>query len=370
MAAKKKARDPSPDEELARLRAALQQDLPCAVILRGAEAWYREAGARVVLEAATVRGDELCRHDGKDPEFSLGDLLDDLIGGSLFAGARTIRFLRADSRVKKGARNFAPGLVEAVKRRLASGVPGSLIIEVENLRADHALVKATTAAGGLVIGCRRLWDSPPPWDPDPRRTELVQWLILRARERKIELSPDEAVYLSKAVGNDLAGLLDRLDQLRDRGGKGLQELVGWDAGGSPWDVAERLVDGDAARAVAGSEALLRGGFQGKDGTRTVDRAGLLVMLTGAVTGKVREAAAGSAALAGGANPKQALSLVRVGGGPRAQEAFLARLRQRSAAQWGHMLEQAGDLERRARSGATVDANDLAVLALRWAVRRR
>ena len=198
----------------------------------------------------------------------------------------------------------------------------------------------------------------------------MQWLLVRARERRVELGPDEAVYLTGAVGNDLTALLDRLDQLKDRGGKGLRELVSWEAGGSPWELAESLVDGDVARAAAGVEALFQGGIQGRDGTRTVDRVALVTMLTSAITGRVREAAAGAAALASGAPAAEVVELAGVKGGPKAHQAFLGRLRQRKPEEWSRMLEEAGDLERRTRSGAVVDASDLAGLALHWARRAR
>lgn len=367
---KAKARDPHPEEELAALEATLTKGVPPLVILRGAELYYRRAGTERVLGAATQRGDEVCRHDAKDPEFSLQRLLDDLIGGTLFAAARTVSLDRADGLLKKGSRDHAPSLVEAIKARLAGGHPGSVVIGAETLRADHAVVKAAKAASGVVVGCRRLWDSPPPWDPDPRRSELVQWVLARARERRVELGPDEAVYLTGATGNDLPALLDRLDQVRERGGKGLSELVGWEAGASPWDLAERLVDGDVHRAAAGVEALFQGGFQGRDGSRTVDRPALVAVLTSAITGKVREAATGAAALASGAPPAEAAQLAGVKGGPKAQQSFLGRLRQRKSEDWSRMLEEAGELERRSRSGAVVDANDLVGLALHWSKRAR
>ncbi len=366
--ATKRAKEPHPHEEFSALESVLSRGMPPAVILKGAESWYRHAGAMAVLEKARERGDEVCRHDGKDPEFNLSRLLDDLTGGSLFAESRTVRLDRADALLKKGARGFSAGLVDALTKRLASGLPGCIVIGAESLRVDHAVVKGALAAGGTVVGCRRLWDTAPVWDPDPRRTELVQWLLARARERKIELRPDEAVYLARAMGNDLAALLDRLETLRDRGGKGVRELVEWEAGASPWDVAERMVEGDAARGAAGIEALFHGGFQGRDGTRTTDHAALVNLITSAITGKVRAAAAGASALATGAAPGKVVALAGVKGGPSVQKAFLEGLRRRTPAQWGRMLEEAANLERRSRTGATVDANDLMTLSLHWAKR--
>lgn len=370
---KKKAKDPHPEEELARLQGLLSggTDLAPIYVLRGAESFFRRAGIEALVEVATKRGDEVCRHDGKDPEFEVSRLLDDLSGGSLFQGARTVVLDRADSLLKKGAVGNSPALVERIGQRLASpDVQGSVILGVESLRADHAVMKAADKAGGVIVGCRKLWDSPPPWDPDPRRTELVQWVMGRARSAKVQLGPDEAVYLAQAVGNDLAGLVDRLGQLKERGGQGLRELVAWESGASPWDVAERLVDGDAARATAGIEALFQKGFQGRDGERTLDRSGLVMMLTSAITGKVRESVAGAEAMAIGESDSSVKQLAGVKGMPAVQQAFLDRVRRRDLGTWRRMLDEAGELERRSRSGAVVDANDLAGLALHWAARRR
>lgn len=373
-ARKKKGRrkpDPHPEEELAGLEAALREGIPPAVVLRGEERYFRDEGVRRVVAAATARGDEVCRHDGKDPEFSLPRLLDDLTGGALFATARTVVLQRADGRINKGARDHAPGLVEALKARLASGQPGCVVIGAEKLRADHAVLKAAIAAGGRLVTCRKLWATPPPFgDPDPRRAELVQWLLARARERRVELTPDEAVYLVQAVGADLSELLGRLDVLRDRGGEALRELVGWTSGASPWDVAEHLIAGDAARAAAGVEALFQGGFEGRDGERTVGDGAVVTVLSIAITAKARQAAAGAGALAAGLGPKEVVALAGVKGPPGVQQRFLERLRLRSPAEWNRLLEEAADLERRSRSGALVDANDLARLALHWARRRR
>ncbi len=368
MAAKgrRKSAAPDPTRELQALCRTLDEGLPPAVVLRGEERFFRTAAARAVLACASARGDEVCRHDAKDPEFAPAVLLDDLTGGALFAGARTILIENAGGLLRKGAREFSQGIVDALLRRLKAALPGCIVLGADSLRADNAVVKAAKAAGGILIGCRRLWDTPPPWDPDPRRSELVQWILGQARERRVKLTPDEAVYLAAAVGNDLAGLVDHLQQLGGRGGRSVAELVGWQAGASPWEVAAALVDGDLKRGAAGVEVLFHGGFQGKDGTRTLDGAALVTILTSAINGRVREAALGAEALARGSSPQQALAAAGVRGGPQAQKAFLARIGRRTPERWRGMLEEAGALERRSRSGAKVDANDLARLALGWA----
>ena len=367
-----KAKDPHPEKALAELGRRLAEPL-FAVCLKGEERYFRDQGIRLVLSKAKERGDEICRHDGSDPEFSQATLLDDLTSGALFAGARTIVVDNADKLIKKGARSFSQGLVDALKSRIAAltagQVEGCLILSASNLRADHVLIKAIQAAEGSVVGCRRLYDSPPPWDPDPRKAELVQWTADRARRAKIPLGVEEAVYLAAALGNDLAGIAGKLEQLRERGSEGIVELVSWESGGSPWDLADKLMDGDGARASVGVEALFTGGFQGKDGKRTVDRSALVALMTSTLTKGLMELTRAGRYVAQGQSPQAALAAAGVRGAPATVKRKAERLASRSPGQWQGMLEDAEKLERRSRSGARVDVNDFAVIGLRWARRR-
>src|SRR5207248_9979613 len=129
---------------------------------------------------------------------------------------------------------------------------------------------------------RRLWDGPPPWDPDPRKSELAQWLGARARERHVALSLDEAAYVVAATGNDLHALDGALDRLAQRAGGSIHDLVGWSNGGSPFDAAELLLSGDPGRAVAAIEALFRAGVRATAGDSAVDRPALLAIMHGAL----------------------------------------------------------------------------------------
>ena len=88
--------------------------------------------------------------------------------------------------------------------RLTSGAEGMLVLSAEKLRADHPLAKEGKERG-VLVGCRRLYDSPPSWDPDPRKAELVQWCAARAKVMGVPLDLSEAAYVVAATGNQLAG---------------------------------------------------------------------------------------------------------------------------------------------------------------------
>lgn len=355
--------DAHPEEELRGLESSLGQGLAPAYVLRGEERFFRDRAVELVTGAARAAGHELCRHDASDPEFSAATLLDDLAGSSLFASARCI-VVHDAPRLLRGSGSEAA--TAALLARMAGTEEGCIVLVGDSLPATGKVVKAAQKAGGRVASFRKLWETPPPWKPDPRQAEVVLWLVAHARRLRIPLSPDEAVYMVAAVGGDLFALDRELQRLVGReGGQRIGELVGWSGGASPFAVADAMVAGDAARAVAGIESLFQAGFRGRDGSRTLDAGGLVAILVGAIGGKLRESLAGARALEAGAGEAGARAAAGVKGGPAAVRSFDQRLERRSAKEWSRMNDELGDLERRTRTGALVDAGDFALLALRW-----
>ena len=212
---------------------------------------------------------------------------------------------------------------------------------------------------------------PPPWRAgDPTEAETVQWLLTRARSRKLQLDPRDAVYICAAVGNDLFALDTALEKLRHGGGKAVRELVGWDSSAAPWGAADRLLDGELGKALAAVEALYRGGMNDdRTGRRNVDPRALSAILGATLRNRLRELARGARALERGASPAEAVREAGVKGAPSTVQAFNARLDKRSAADWEGMLADFLDVEAKSRAGggAVVDADALFRFALRWRI---
>jgi DNA polymerase III delta subunit len=364
------AREPDPPTQLRELAARLAgaSELPRAVLVRGNETWFRMRAVDLVTARAKELGHELCRHDANSPEFSPQNLLGDLCSRGLFAPARTV-VLEAPEKVAKKDTLLLKGLTGFLTK---SDAAGALVLVADALRADSVLAKAVAAAGGVAVNCRRLWDSPPPWDAaqDPRKSELAQWLVARARERRIALDANGALVLVAASGNDLAALDAQLDRLAAGGGTKLVDLVSSDAAGSPFKVADELARGDAASAIFGLETLYQNGIREDDGTKKLDRTALFAMLAPALKRSLRQALVGALALEAKKTPAEAAELAGVPHQEAAQRAFHAALAARPARAQRAMLEDVARLEREQRSGGEVDENDLVLFALRWRAKAR
>jgi DNA polymerase III delta subunit len=367
--AARKEKDPSPGEQVAALaRALAAPPLPRIVVLRGDERWYREEALRHVLDAAKRAGFDVEKYDTADPDFDLRSFADALRAPPMFAAARCVVARNATALLKKEG-----GSDSSVTRAVLAfvkddSVGGMIVLDADGLRADHAVSKAALAARGHVLGLRRLYDSPPPWDPDPRKTEIVAWVNARARERKVTLTLDEALYVAVATGNDLFALDAALERLSKRGGATVKSLVPWQSGGSPFDLAEHMCRGDVAKSVAGIEALFRLGFADKTGEREIDRNALLAITLGALRGKLRACVAAARVLERGGTIDAAAAAADVPGYPKAREEFALRMRARDRSRWRVMLAGFAELERKPRRGGQTDANDLCALALRWRAR--
>ncbi len=362
--AQRKKREASPPEALATLGAELEREgLAKGYVLRGDEPWFLARALDRIVARAKEAGHEITTHDGRrgNPDFTLSTLLDDLSGSGLFASERCVIVRNADEPLKKTGNDASP-LTRAVKSFVEHG-SGTVVLACGSLRLDHAAAKAIVAAGGPVLSLRKLWDSPPPWKPDPRQTELVQWFLGRARAKGVRLDAAQAVYVCAATGNDLAALDDQLERIKNAPGDALRSIVGWDASAAPWTVADRFVAGEWSKAVAGTESLFSGGFQEKSGRRLVDAAALANMLIAALMRGVRQAQHVAEALAARASDRDLAALV--GGRPQAVEATVKAVRSVPLADWRRRFEDVLALERRLKSGGIVDGEDFVKLTLRW-----
>ncbi len=364
--AARRQREADPPQLMREFVARLASDgLPRGVVLRGEERYFREKAVDRLRAKAVESGFEVCVHDAErgNPDFKLSSLIDDLSGGGLFAAQRLVVIRNGADHLKKVG-SSASDLTRAVTGFLSSpDSPGALALSLPTLRADHAVSKAVKAADGMLLDLRKLWDSPPPWNPDPRQTELVRFVLDRARDVGLRMTPDQAVYVCAATGNDLFALDDQLERMKRLPDEDLRKVVGWNAATAPWSVADQLVDGDVPRALAGVETLFQAGFQEKSGRRLVDAIALAAMLVGALSRGIRRSLVLASELERGASEADAARAVGVNG--RAVGPAIARARSRSSGAWREMLDDVSSLERRAKSGVGVDANDFALFAVRW-----
>ncbi|MFN0243244.1 MAG: DNA polymerase III subunit delta [Planctomycetota bacterium] len=342
MAATKKsgAKEVDPPTQIARLALALQSGvaLPRGVLVRGDERYFREQALALVRAAGEKHALEIAAHDAHDPDFDLRALASDLAALPMFSSGRLIVLRNAGSLLKKesAAEN---GILRALVAFLSdTTIPGALVVDAESLRADHALAKATVAAGGVVLALRRLYESAPPWNPDPRQAELVRWILDRARALHATVTVDDALYLAAATGNDLFGLDRDLVGLAQRKHASVRTQVGVSRGAAPWEVADALCRGDLERALMGVESLFRFGFVDKGGARETDRNALLAIFFASLRSQLR---------------------TRIAAGARSEPG------ERSHSEWTAMFEDAARVERKSRSGSTVDANDVVLFATRW-----
>ncbi len=370
MAAARK-READPPTQLRGLIEELERGpLPRAVLLRGEERYFIDQALDALLAKAKETSLEVCKHDVADPEFVAANLLDDLGANPMFASARFILVRNADTTrvgqssimTKQGTKNSP--FTRAVTSFVESDREGALVITGRSIRADHAIAKAIKAQSLPVLSLRSLFDTPPPWAPDPRKSELALWVGTRSRQLGLRLSPDDCAYIAGATGNDLAAIDTQLEKVRVGGGQTVRDSVQWQSGGTPWKAADDLLGGQLARGLASLESLYSAGFHSsRDGKTEVSVGALGGMLMGTLRSKARQAALVSRAVSQGASMAQAAAEAGVKGKP-AMDSLGTLLKVRSAPAWERFYREILELERRSRSGPEVDVNDFVALALR------
>ncbi|MBM3991339.1 MAG: hypothetical protein FJ298_10090 [Planctomycetes bacterium] len=358
------AKDADPRAEWSSLVTALRASkaLAVAYVLRGAERWFRDRAVDALIERSRALEHELCRHDAKDPEFKAQSLIDDLSSSAMFAALRLVIVSEPEALLKKSG-GTESALARAIRGFVARRA-GTVVLVGDGLRADLAIVKELQSSGGEMRSFRKLYERPPPWarSADPRSTELVEWLLARAREREVKLSTDQAVLLAHAQGNDLAALDDQLAAIAAGGSEVLARLSA-SAAGSPGDVCDALLAGETQRTVQAVETLFSGGMRReKDGARETDQSALVAILLGYLRPKVRSGLAASELVRAGVSSEDAAAQVGITAFDKTLRAAIAS---RVPEQWRAMLDDLLAIERRSRRGGEVDASDFVRLALRW-----
>lgn len=369
-----KAREAPPHQQLDALAKRIEDGLPRLTVTRGGEKWFHQEALSLVVKRAKQDGLEVHHFDPSDPDYNAGGLFGDLGGASLFGDPILIVVRDGEDLCKKVAGKDSEFIVALEAYCRANDPPGALFLMAPGLRADNKAVKLAAAMpdelGGAALNFRTLYDSPPAWgNQRPQDVELVQWLGLRAKSLGLKLKPEEATFIAGAMGNDLGAIDSELKRLAVTGTDELRRSIGWQAGGTPWDVAETLLTAPLKEAIGALEALFARGFQGKDKKRVLDPSALVSMLLGSLHKAAHAGLAVSEARERGQSKEVAMQLAGLSGPPKARERSLQQAAQRSGAEWRAFQAALLDIERSLKTGGEADVNDFVLLAGRFRSRR-
>ncbi|MEO0480999.1 MAG: DNA polymerase III subunit delta [Planctomycetota bacterium] len=265
---------PNPERELDRLRKLCKGPLPAVLVIAGASKFFRGEAIDLVLGAVPKDAD-LRSIDGTAD--SDGRELDDLQGGGLFGSGSYVCVKRAAGWLKT--------FQKELERRIDHIADGcGLILEVEKLDKRTKLAKALMARGEA-LELRDLYAEPFGRGRGPMDSEVVQFLIRRGRQRKLDFTPEAAILIRATVGDDpteLQAELDRLElQFPNGGSVGPEELRGklriaFES--TPFEFAEAVLVFDRKRAERSLEAMFERGVKARDGS-SMDAGGVFPMVT-------------------------------------------------------------------------------------------
>lgn len=271
-AAPKKAR-PDPVAIFRELRTAYAEGAPPAALfllppVRGeAEPWFAEAlleGARTSWRAQD--GIDLLEVDGGSPDFVADSVEAFLSAPSLFGGERALIFARASKAFRK-----AKSLEETLVR--AAAQPGlQLLVQVEGA-GGKALPKCKAARTERF---RKLYSDPPPWNPDPDRSEAAQFLGGEAKAQGMQLGRGVAGMIVRMVGGRPGPLLSSLQHFRLLGLQTVDEedvrrVASPNAESTAFDFAEAVLSGQTKSALLHLREIEQHGMRSFEGKHLAPR---------------------------------------------------------------------------------------------------
>lgn len=253
------------------------------------------------------------------------------------------RYLLAD-----GIEAWGKGDTERVADALSAIPPETTVALVARGKAPGALAKAVKAAGGEVLTYEA---------PKPR--ELPKRLVADARELGFELAPDAARLLIDRLGARPLRLRTELERLALWAGEDgaviaadLEAMVSDTSEEAIWSLADALVEGDSAAALAIAERLVAQGSA-------------LPHIIYSVAPRLRQAARAARELEQGKTPSEVAKGLSMH--PYAAKILVSKVKGRSPEGLERAIEVLADLEVASRGGADYPEPVALTLALREAV---
>lgn len=296
--------------------------------------------------------------------FDLDELCADLASPSLFGETRFVcvadggELVESSSR-KRGGAGGKP-FERALQHWAANAVLGHrLFLALPGASVETPLVGALQeklGEGLLLVALRGLYDTPPPWNPDPLQTELVRFVSAVAQGRKLQLGPNSRLDLAQRVGKDLGRLDSELEKLAasaDAQGRVPESevranVVGGALDAEAFELAERIVRGDSRGALRWLHEVERRGARsdpaGKRGGAMQDLGDLQGLIVSALVREGRRMLAAAEMSEQGHSIDTIAEALGIPDVTVAREAFRAKLAARDAAGLRALLEEVRELE--------------------------
>ena len=191
--------------------------LPAAIVLAGAERWFRQACLGAIIKKVLPHGDPggaLQRIDAKSPEdrSAAARVLEELQSASLFSAERLVIVENADAAPAPPGSGRTSAIRALATGALRHAGPGAhLVLSTARPVKGRQSIPAgpMIEAGAWVVDCRALYDAPGPWERGaaPFDHELARFLVTRMRAaHHKQLRVEDAHALTVRVGSELGAL--------------------------------------------------------------------------------------------------------------------------------------------------------------------
>jgi DNA polymerase III delta subunit len=173
--------------------------------------------------------------------------------------------------------------------------PNRAVFFAANLDGRTKLARRLNKLGGIVK-CRRLYATPAYWQKGSMEdSELSRFAVQRARTLGLMMSPQAAGFLAAHTGNDLFRVDSELQKIllslppgkTDIELEEIERITGLSATHTPFDLWEKLEEGDVRGALDTLSVILRNGLRSMGGKLETDAAGISAILLGMLRERVR-----------------------------------------------------------------------------------
>jgi len=203
-------------------------------------------------------------YDAADSQTDLGDCLDEVFTPALWGGTRLVMVRGVEAILSPAAEERArlePILKRMTAAAQSGGIQGRLVLVARGLQIERGLPSSSFAAAKEFIRAVEEKGGLCPCIP-PYESELKSALIRRAAQAGVKLLPAAAEAVIQTAGTEQLAVQEELDKLLSGCGKDrvisaqdVEALASTRSQATFFTLADRILDGDVARALADLRGL-------------------------------------------------------------------------------------------------------------------
>ncbi len=198
--------------------------------------------------------------------------------------------------IVKEADSILGDLVEPLKKYMEGPNENSiLVVDLQKLDKRSKFAKFVDKKG-VLVECNSFFDRPKPWlNLPPWESDLVRWVVGRAKHHRKKITSETAFLLTEAIGNSLKDLDSQLQKIATSisdkpqiANEDVERMVKNSKRGSAFDLLDTISACQLPQSLKIAQQIFTNGLEGKDGQAVYDHTHIALQIIRLIHYRLRQ----------------------------------------------------------------------------------